>query len=103
MAGIQPADGPAAAGAPGPSKPDPKLLSACQDFASLLWEEVLHVALPSDSLTGDDGSGAGQVYGGIVEQGFAQAASRGNDGLANMLLNSLSHHEQPNKVSGNTP
>jgi len=103
MAAIEPAGaGPAApAPAAGPAKPDGRLVKAAQDFASMLWEEVLHTALPTDTLMGD-ASGGGDIYGGIIEQGFADAVSRGDHGLAKMVLDSLTpgHAQIPNKLSG---
>jgi len=104
MATIQPAGmgqtPPAAAASP---QPDGKLVKATQDFASMLWQEVLHTALPTDTLMGDDSSGGGDIYGGIVEQGFADAVSRGDHGLAKLVLDSLTrpgHGPTPNKLSG---
>jgi hypothetical protein len=102
MGGVDPLGGSAAAAAP-PSKPDPGLVQASQDFAAMLWEDVLHTALPTDTLLGDDSSGAGDIYGGIIEQGFAQAVSRGDNGLAKMVLDSLTRHADgpaPNGPSG---
>jgi hypothetical protein len=103
MAAIQAAgSGQAAPAAPSaPAKPDSKLLKATEDFASMLWQEVLHTALPTDTLMGDSSGGA-DIYGGIVEQGFADAVSRGDNGLAKMVFNSLTNHGQgqtPNKLS----
>lgn len=103
MAAVEPAgSGQAASAASAPAKPDNKLVKATEDFASMLWQEVLHTALPTDTLMGDS-SGGSDIYGGLVEQGFADAVSRGDNGLAKMVLNSLTHHgpaPTPNKLSG---
>jgi len=104
MAAVEPAGlGPAVpAAASAPAAPDAKLVKASEDFASMLWQEVLHTALPTDTLMGDSSGGA-DIYGGLVEQGFADAVSRGDNGLAKMVLDSVTHHGQdsnPNKLSG---
>ncbi|HXX40543.1 MAG TPA: rod-binding protein [bacterium] len=87
---IQPKDA-ITVGASAPARPrvDPRLEQAAEEFASLLWEEVLHTALPTDTLMGD-ASGA-DVYGGLVESGLAGAMGKsGAGGLARMLIESLS-------------
>ena len=98
MAGVGSA-GSVAGGAPvvPPDKPDGRLVRAAQDFASMLWEEVLHSALPSDTLMGDASPGA-DVYGGLVQSGLADVMGRGSGGLATLLLESLA-----GKGGGSTP
>jgi len=78
----------AGAAAATPAKPEGRLVKAAQDFASMLWEEVLHTALPTGTLMGDS-SGAGDVYGGLVESGLADVMGRGPGGLSKLVLESL--------------
>lgn len=81
--------------------PSPKLVHAAHEFEAQMMKELLKPMTDSDALTGDDesadgvlasGAGSGGTLGEFASESLGKALSeRGGFGIANGIVNQLSH------------
>jgi Rod binding domain-containing protein len=94
--------GPRENGEPGESTVSPRLVRAAHEFEGQMMKELLKPMVNGDSLTGTDdgdaGTGSNGALGEFASEALGQSLSqRGGFGMANRIIQELSHTGNQNE------